>query len=119
MCLDTIIRTKPKPTGMGYKVFKRRRNGVLYGEYSKGTRPKGRWLKAKDYRAKNTASMTRRYPPAFHVFKTRKGAERWVRSCQVIFSVQYRGAYIQGYQAWEAARSMVVVAKEIFILNEV
>ena len=77
MCLETIYKNKPAPTGIGYKVFLRK-DGQLFGQFSTGGRRMGRWLKSKYYRETNQAMEIAAYKPGFHVYVSRAAADRMV-----------------------------------------
>jgi len=116
MCLSTISKKRPKPEGIGYKVFVRCGVGVkrIRGEFSGGTRPIGKWLKARDPKIIGST-----YKLGFHIFTRLSSVKQW--HCggeEVIFKVKYRKARLRGWQEYMGLLP-VVVADEIYIMNEV
>jgi len=120
MCMDRILKEKPKPGGVGYKAFSLRGDKKLYGEFAglDKPRPRGRWLKATNYPplGKERARMaTLSYPPGWHIFKTKAGIRYWMGTPDdswTIRKVKYQGAFIAGsYYGYPQ-----VVAAEIKIL---
>ena len=118
MCLDKILKTKPKPTGIGYKAFWVEPEG-LYGEFARGEKPRPveKWLKAENYsptaKEKRTMADTE-YVPGWHIFQTDVGMSSWMAGQigWIIKKVKYKGAFLAG--SWNNHEQ--VVAKEIYIL---
>ena len=120
MCIDRISKTKPRPTGIGYKAFRvKPGSDKLYGEFARKRKPRlvGEWLNAADYMPFKTETrkmMSQQYSTGWYIFKTLKGIEQWMfddlRSHE-IKKVEYRGAHTEGY--WENwyDRSNSVLAK--------
>lgn len=130
MCLEKISKVRPKPAGKGYKVFAGVGTSMLAGQcelrgdMTTGIRLVGEWLKDTEYCNQSPAIPTIKYPLSWHIWKTRRAAERWIEKRVswvhplamenlVVRKVEYRGAHTQGTQ--EGYR--VVVAEEIKILH--
>jgi len=125
MCLITVLKRKPKKTGIGWKVFCVV-NGRLCGEWRSlsRVRPKDKWLKEKAYRDSNLVTGQlggeTRYPLGWHVFKNKKDAELWNNGIftRGVYRVKYRGAHTQGTQRTGDFILDCIVAKKIKILKE-
>lgn len=108
MCLSEINKEKPKPNGVGYKVFEKDSKGKLRSWLYGPDPTKGKWMKArKEYQ------HHRNYWSGFHIFTTLDGAMKWlgVGPGDVIVKVRYRGAHTSGRQG----SSPVVVADKMFV----
>lgn len=122
MCLDKVSKTKPRPEGVGYKVFGLRPGDKrLYGEIARPhkVRPTETWLNSRDYsvRTKGFVSPIRgKYPVGWHIFKSMVAVKNWIGSFSLeycaIKRVKYRLAHTEG----TTYGYKVVVAKEIYII---
>ena len=107
MCLDVVHSEKPKSTGVGYKVFKKK-GRLLFGDFTTGNRKTKTWLLARKPRRAELVY----YSHGFHIFKTLSAAVAWMTaSVDVVRKVKYRKAHIQGSQFEDS----IVVADEIYI----
>ncbi len=123
MCLETINKKPPSPTGVGYKVFLKD-GRFLFGQFSTGGRRIGRWLKSGYYGATDRAtSINGAYTPGFHVYVAKSAAEFEVEDripcLLVVRKVHYRKARLAGIGKIlvgdKIKRVKVIVADEIYI----
>lgn len=129
MCLERLQDFKfnldENGVGFGWKVFNvNPKTGSLNAEYRKAkVRPRGRWLKEKDYRfahekdKKFLFDSKISYPYGFHVFLKGTDAEGWRRDYHYdhkAIRVKFRKIVAKGLQNG----GNVIVAKEIFIPKE-
>jgi hypothetical protein len=117
MCLNKITRIHKKPSNKvrtAWKVFSPFPGELHFPYFSwKGSSrvPMGKWLKAK----RNI--WEERYPPGFHAFETKAGAEAWRDAhlrCHVCVRVLLRGVETVGHQG--ALKTLV--AREMFVPEE-
>lgn len=118
MCLQTVSKTKPKPEGMGYKVFYKNPNRGIETANQFFPVTLGKWLHAFKrgvlYTQVSVSSLKKYpYPKGFHVFASKEGAIAWVVDFgyQIVLPVKYRKAHTQGTQEGRK----VIVADEIFV----
>ena len=130
MCLDTVWKTKPKPGGVGYKVF-RCKVGAIYGRFGihEKPRPQEMWIFCGNFspseKSLGKMKLIHEYIPGWHIYATLKGAldsehcdtmrdfiednpEKYFQ----IRKVKYRGGRVQG----RYSNHKVIVADEIYIL---
>lgn len=140
MCLATCCRIHPKfatdEIGEGFKVFKwmyvrQSQKGValaksrralcfeyrIHDHSSQVVRHK--WLSS-DIHSKIHiySSSGRRYEAAFHIFKTRAGAEKWIggnNGQYKIVPVFYRKVVARGSQYTVQGPAKVIVAREMYV----
>ena len=123
MCLEWIDREKPRPSGIGYKVY-RKRGRFLYSEFFSGVRrPTRKWLGARwvEHTTACTDVVRQRYKPTWHILTSLQEAKRWAVEAQkiwfkggakyVVRKVKYIGAHTMGKQS----RSTIIVANGIYI----
>jgi len=121
MCLQKLedfnVRLNKDGVGTGYKVFIEK-GGKLYGEYARPEkeRRRGAWLKEKNFRPRITndciEQIEKRYKYGWHIFLTRKAADRWRGLGQGVRKIKFRVIVTMGRST---NNSKVIVAKEIFI----
>jgi len=123
MCLDKLsdfkVRLNENGVGVGWKVFNKTPNGMLFGEWQgRKRRSRNKWLKEGDFRLGKFKGLelfkcwSIEYPYGFHVFITRKGVKNWTYSIPT--KVKFRKVVAKGLQCGHRC----VVAKEIFIPKE-
>jgi len=127
MCLEELadfsVKLDENGIGIGWKVFYKNIDGKLIGDFKSRSaeRPKNKWLKEGNFRpgeyrhAKKTGYPS--YAIGFHVFLTRDGAERWRNGLSDAHTkkIRFKRLVAMGFQL----EHRCVVAKEIFIPNEV
>jgi hypothetical protein len=126
MCLSTIQKVHKRPLeteGWGWKVFKVSSGNYLYFQYryNEQTFITNKWLRAKKKAVRCQFPQHKRYLTGFHIFKTKKGALRWmggeesfIFSKKVCKKVKYKNLRIIGTQD----RCKCLVADKLFIPSE-
>ena len=114
MCLVTVSKQKPKPSGFGWKVFIPLPSGMLEASMILNCRYRvGKW-NAANGRIWEPGTV---YPFGFHIFLRKKDAVKnaeWFReSCR---KVEYRQAHTLGEGDLESFSGPQVVAKRMKIL---
>jgi hypothetical protein len=121
--MDKISETKPKPEGVGYKVFDLRYgDGELYGELARRDkiRPMGTWLKSRNYSVRKGDCLVDpirgKYPVGWHVFKSMIAVKNWVCGMHPDYIAIKRIRYRQAHTEGTTDGYKTVVAKEIYII---
>jgi hypothetical protein len=109
MCLASVSRTKPKKSGIGYKVLCEGKTVNRYCRLSKTG-----WSKAENIRI-YTGSGQETYLSGFHIWETKEGAEDWTRYYSgKIKKVRYKEGRLLGKQEGYP----VIIADKIKLVPE-
>ena len=142
MCLDKLIpidKKDPDKVRYGYKVFAKNYQGFLSSDIMGNSNTpyiyKNKWIHESKYRPSDVKGRKKinaeeisgiKYPFGFHIFLSKKAAEKY--KCKggypykVIRRVKYRKLVASGYQldtiGWKAKLYGVDVAKEMYVMEE-
>lgn len=132
MCLEKLTNRKPVETGfiLAYKTvpeyitreYRPQPKGTAYlGLYTNQWYQLRQWYTARNLPG-NKCPLEELYPPGFHVFHTREGAERYMKgfmfSTLVILQVEIKDPVAVGMSGWHG-ESPATVALQRRIIREV
>lgn len=125
MCLKTIDAAKPEPEGTGWKLFWLLDGSFpfeniplgIYGMISMERREIGHWLVCEESGLPEGPGF-HIYPNKNHIYATQKVAGAFRDTPLVMHRVKYRGATVSGRGDGWTMDAEVVVAREMFILEE-
>ncbi len=123
----------PINTNVGFKVFqKNRNNGQLFTNFIRHNTQKREWLKDDDKIIYNTDGYDFSYRGGYHIYKSYKCAKRLqqysypnrssIEPCEpVVYKVLFKDVVAKGveYEIFSMELAQVIVAKEMFIVDEI
>lgn len=116
MCLISVDKEKPAPTGKGWKCFFEVNGGELRSPFW-GRAPiyLEAWMTAEERTILCHIHESEGYTSGFHIFQKREDAESYAESEDwVIREVEYCGAHTQGKDEWKGCQT--IVAREMKLL---
>lgn len=121
MCLDTVQDKVTTRQRVGYKVFERREDGILFSKFQYGpVRPVGVEIVDDSNDTLSTYSGVL-YPTGFHIFLTKQAVSVWrfhSPRTTVIRKVKFSHLVAEGTQELQCGKYKSVVARRMTILPD-
>ena len=123
MCLDQLKNFKVHKK-VGYKVVKKK-NGRFHTKMcgKRKTLHPREWLNADDWNVDRVKyghiGWGEKYPLAWHIFVSKRGAINWRDEDDSVVRVKFRKVVAKGVQYHNGKNPHIVVAQEMMILGEV